>query len=165
MRRLALAVVLVVAACGHAAPWSESPVDYVELYDGVTSPYELRLQARVQVYDIVPRNYVSTRWIPLAGTGSELTAVGTDSLCPEGTYSMYGKGLATRGKVTLGDGKARLELEQIGRDDKGVTGWQPFRLNGVYRVVRVNGPAAPVGLAQNPRDCTPPKPPLPPDAP
>ncbi len=63
--RLLVLAMAGLTGCGHLAPWSESPLDYVEIYRGVEHPYQLRVLTQVQVYDLIPRRYVSWEWIPL----------------------------------------------------------------------------------------------------
>jgi hypothetical protein len=146
------------AACGHMAPYSETPLGYVELYEGIQHRYQLRIPYKVQVYDPFPsRSYVDSRWLSLDGSGTEVLDT-RDSGCPEGTET-FGSGYATRGKITFVDDTATVELEQsVSTCRNPVDGrWCPFKFNGKYRLVPPASSAVAIGLSEGAGDCRLPK--------
>ena len=122
--------------CGHIAPYSEAPLDYVEIYRGVEHPYQLRVITQVQVYDLIPTRYVHWKWIPLAGADDSFVVDSEARICPEGSFQpSFLRGRKIRGTVVLDAGKALIQLEQITTNQQGVQEWQPFPFNGRYSVV------------------------------
>ena len=146
-----------VAACGHMAPYSETPLEYVELYEGIQHRYQLRIPYKVQVYDLPPRSYVASKWLSLDGSGTEVLDT-RDSSCPEGTET-FSSGYATRGKITFLDDAVTLDLEQSKSTCRNpIDGrWCPFKFNGKYRLVRSANSAVEFGLSDPAGYCRSPK--------
>jgi hypothetical protein len=151
-RQLLLPVLLCLHGCGHLASYTETPLDYAELYKGIEHPFQLRVFISVQVHDFPPRSYVASEWISLDDSGAELLADTSENGCPEGTKT-FRSAYRTRGAVTLGATVVQVSLEQLKWSPPGVTEWQPYRFNGTYRLVRVE---VPLSAASNvSKDCTP----------
>jgi hypothetical protein len=145
MRYTVLLLVFLLAGCGvlFSYEWN-TPVDYVQLYPGTKHDYQMRLQYRtrgadkLQVYD-----HMWSDWIPLYGSGSLLSAEGSEkSCCPEG----WGFGCSpyeVRGSVELIGARAKVAIEIL---QKGI--WKTYEFNGEYRVERPTGDPVTEVLAQ-----------------
>jgi len=151
-----LSAAFIAAACGHMAPYSETPLGYVELYEGIQHKYQLRIPYKVQVYDPFPtRSYIAATWLSLDGSGTELLDT-TSSPCPERmATATSGHGYATRGKVIFVEDAVTLQLEQaVGTCRNPVDGrWCPFKFNGKYRLVQSGVSAVEIGLSEQAGYC------------
>ena len=147
--RLTLLLLTLLAGCGHTARYTEEPLDYVQLFDGIQHRYQIRIPYKVHRYDPLPeRPYTSSHWIGLDGTPPILTARASQTLdCPEGTTSASGSN-EIRGSVTIEPETATVALEEyIYRS--GAWAWHPYQRNGQYRLLQPTDSAIQVANAED----------------
>ena len=131
------------SGCGHMTPYSEKPLDYAELYNGVQHRYQLRIPFKVTLYEPLPsQSYISSEWITLDGSPPELSSDSSEALlCPEGTTTFASR-YKMRGRVVLGPDMARVQMEDLKTRKSGQAEWRSYKFNGEYRLVRgVQSPA------------------------
>ena len=146
---LVLFLAVFLGGCGHMTPYSEKPLDYVELYDGVQHRYQLRIPYKVTLYEPFPsRSYISSEWVTLDGSGSNLSSDTSEALtCPEGTTTFSSR-YKMRGRVVIGPSTAQIQMDDLKMRDSGVADWRPYKFNGEYRHVHGGQPPAEVAKAQ-----------------
>ncbi len=134
-----LSPMMLIAACGHMAPYSEHRGAHVEMYNVAGAVY-LRVPYRVMVYDLIPRTYLDEEWIA-PGTSSSGHKLLT---CSPTQRAIYGEPIPMNGVVDITAAEVRLNLvfpPVAGRSDQA----RPYKFNGTWPLVKMKGtpPASP----------------------
>jgi len=134
-----LSTVMLIASCGHMAPYSEHRSSNVEMYRVAETLY-LRVPYRVMVYDLIPRTYLDEEWIAL-GTSSN----GHKLLnCPPGQRSSYQEPIPMNGVVDLRASEVNINLA-FPSIEGGGDQVRLYRFNGNWALIEMKGlpPASP----------------------